>query len=120
MARPPKYVLGDDGEPVEGLSAQPWKGKWLRYYATFSTPRRWFGFDRDKAIAAYREWMDQGEPKVEPHSDRQTDCRSLLPPDFDFDAVLVTESQAALAAPCPSSVFPWLHLPPHHNSLIGL
>lgn len=32
---------------------------------TFSKPRKWFGFDRDKAIQAFREWNQGQEQETE-------------------------------------------------------
>ncbi len=52
--RPPKYVIGRDGEPVVGLSREPKSG---RYYATRTRPRVYLGTDLDSAIVRYRQWQ---------------------------------------------------------------
>lgn len=58
--RPPNFVINDDGAPIFGLTAQAIRkgGEIIkhRYYATFSKPRVWFGFDRKLAIMRFRSW----------------------------------------------------------------
>jgi site-specific recombinase XerD len=58
--RPPRYVVGEDGKPIVGLSLSS-QG---RYYATHSKPRATFGRDFHEALAKFRAWQaaKDGEP----------------------------------------------------------
>jgi hypothetical protein len=53
-----KFVSDDKGEPIVGLSSQPYKGGRTRYYATWSIDKRrfWLGFHRRNAIMLFTEW----------------------------------------------------------------
>lgn len=50
--RPPRYVVGEDGKPIIGLSLSS-QG---RYYATHSKPRATFGRDFNEALSRFRAW----------------------------------------------------------------
>ena len=52
--RPPKYVIGDDGKPIVGLSYQKSDG---RYYATHSKPRKYFTTDFHQSMLRFRRWQ---------------------------------------------------------------
>ena len=60
--RPPNYVKDSKGNDVVGLSPLPVRNKAkdivrYRYYATYSKPRVYFGYDCEEAIAAFRRWQ---------------------------------------------------------------
>jgi integrase len=64
--RPPKFVKDESGADIAGLSPLAIKddaGEVVRYryYATYSTPRKWFGHDRDVAISVFRGWQASQE-----------------------------------------------------------
>lgn len=60
--RPPNYVKDAKGHEVVGLSPLPVRNKAkeivrYRYYATYSKPRVYFGYDCEEAIPAFRRWQ---------------------------------------------------------------
>lgn len=60
--RPTKFVKDEKGGIVYGLSALTVKknGKTrLRYYATFSKPRKWFGFKWPAAHFRFGYWLEE-------------------------------------------------------------
>jgi len=67
--RPPKFVRDSKGKVIYGLSAQRFKkdGRTrLRYYATFSSPRKWFGFDVRSSFVRFGRWLiEQGQSPPE-------------------------------------------------------
>ncbi len=86
------------------MAAQPYKGDRLRYYATFSKPRKWFGVGRpgndadlNSVIAAYKAWLaERGEqfrvlPKGWGGGKEAESRRTLLPPGLDADEMFADE-----------------------------
>lgn len=71
--RPPKFIRDPDtGAAIHGLSAHPLKknGETVkrRYYATFSNPREWFGYDFDKALQRFYSWKENAVTFTEKRS----------------------------------------------------
>jgi hypothetical protein len=93
--RPAKYVKDQRGRDIIGLSAQTYKGTKLRYYATFSRPRVWFGVakknDRTELSRIVREfavWLKSQGKTIEYGRKRKSslttdfDPMKEIPPDF--------------------------------------
>lgn len=62
--RPPNYVKDSNAHEVVGLSPLPVRNKAgellrYRYYATYSKPRVYFGYEIKEAIAAFRCWQSK-------------------------------------------------------------
>ncbi len=87
--RPARFVEDGNGNLVFGLSAQPYKGDRIRYYATFSSPRKWLGVgvpgnaeDLDRAIAAFKVWLRKVGQPFELVGEDGERGHSFLPDDF--------------------------------------